>query len=167
MKRFMSMAIAGACLFAPTPQATAQSTGTAEEHVSLALWSSRVTRALEQGLSYPSGLLGKASNEGVVTVKFNCSDNGSPGSVALEKSSGSRDLDAAALRAVSHIATLHPLPDGIVHGQKFEALVLFATSENSKYTMMKKISKDVALRNAWFGKNAQLASVGIMPIYSR
>ncbi|WP_340315956.1 energy transducer TonB family protein [Rhizorhabdus argentea] len=167
MKRFMSMAIAGACLFAPTPQAIAQSNGTAEEHVTLAQWSSRVTRALEHGLSYPPGLFGRASNEGVVTVKFNCSDNGSPAAVALEKSSGSRDLDAAALRAVSHIATLHPLPDGIIHGQKFLALVLFATSEDSKDFFMKRISKEMALRNAWFGKNAELTSVGIVPAYSR
>jgi len=167
MKRFLSMVIAGACLFAPTSRATAQSTGTAEEHVTLAQWSSRVTRALEHGLSYPPGLLGKASNEGVVTVKFNCSDSGSPAAVALEKSSGSRDLDTAALRAVSHIATLHPLPDGVVHGQKFQALVLFATSEDSKDAIMKKISKEVALRNAWFGKDARFASVGIVPIHSR
>jgi len=117
----------------------------------LAAWSARVYRNLGDHLDYPTGTLGRYST-GVVAVKFNCSDTGAPAGIALYTSSGSRDLDQATLRALRHVATLHPLPDGITHDQRFIMRVLFAESPESAEQQIRKLRADAAKANAWFGK---------------
>jgi len=53
---------------------------------------------------------------GIVLVGFDYADGGQATSVEIEQSSGDKDLDALALRAVA-TATLPPLPPGVVHAK--------------------------------------------------
>lgn len=129
----------------------------------LAAWSKRVFRDMEGQLTYPTPSF-RDANAGIVAVKFNCSDSGAPASVSLLKSSRHRELDAAALRAVQRIATLHPLPAGMMHGQQFVVRVLFATSPESARDQIEQMQKDAARSNAWFGKNSStVAALEIAP----
>lgn len=135
------------------------------EPVSFPAWTSRTTRLLEQQMSYPHYLTGVTPREGVVRISFRCSEAGKPTAVAVQDSSGFHEIDAAALRAVSRIATLHPLPEGLSPQQRYQAVLLFASSPESYDRQIDAIRKDVARRNAWFGsKGTPIAmGVGLMP----
>jgi len=128
--------------------------------VSLTQWSGRVVRALERNLTYPIPIRG-APNQGVVSVKFLCSETGTPSEVAIVKSSGSRDLDAAAVRAITRIATLHPLPDGIAHDQPFQANIIYATSQKKLDRQIAALLAEAQNRNAWFANRSEKLALNI------
>ncbi|WP_179042462.1 energy transducer TonB family protein [Sphingobium lactosutens] len=126
------------------------------QHRALTDWTARTGQMLSQKLQYPT-FLGDV-REGVVAVKFRCSDTGVPTDVALLKSSGSVQLDRAAMRGVSKIKTLHPLPSGLAPSQKYVATVLFARSEDSYVRQIRKLESDQRDGNKWFdGGNRTLA----------
>ena len=125
--------------------------------VTLAAWSARVEKALDRTLYYPAAMGGRLPGSGTVRVKFNCSDSGRPDKVSLYKSSGDRDLDRAAVAAVSRIASLHPLPDGMSHGQKYVATILFATSQDEYDQQLRVLRADAVKSNAWFKGPANIA----------
>ena len=90
----------------------------------LAAWSDRVFDDLAKVTKYPAPIGNLPTPEGVVAVKFNCSDSGAPENVTLVEKSGNRDLDNATLRAVRRIASLHPLRAGLDHRQVITVRVL-------------------------------------------
>ena len=128
--------------------------------VSLDTWSGRVVRALDRNLYYPMPIRGEP-NQGVVSVKFLCSESGTPSKVTIVKSSGSRDLDASAVRAVARIATLHPLPDGITHDQPFQANILYATSQKKLDRQMAALLAEAKDHNARFAKRSDKMALNI------
>jgi len=95
-------------------------------------WSDRVFKDVARNLRYPELMPGWPAHTGVVAVKFNCSDDGSPADVAVQKSSGHRDLDQATVRAVRRVGTLHPLPQDISGEQQFIVKVLFSNSPDAE-----------------------------------
>ena len=119
----------------------------------LEAWSGRVFQHIDDHMTYPASPLNRV-NTGVVAVKFNCSETGAPIDVALYKSSGSRNLDEATLRALRRVATLHPLPVGMTHGQKFVVRVLFADSPAGAERQMDQLRAEARKNNEWFGKGA-------------
>lgn len=151
-------AFAAACVLLPG-QACAQATTPAEK-VSLQQWSQRVEKALDQQIRYPTLMGGQPFATGLVRVKFNCSENGSPDKVSLAKSSGSGALDRAAIRAVKRIVTLHPLPDGMKHDQQYQAVLLFENDPVRHERAMKTVRDDAVKSNGWF-KSRQVAGVGV------
>lgn len=128
--------------------------------VSLNAWSGRVVRALDRNLYYPIPIRG-VPDEGVASVKFLCSEDGTPAKVAIVKSSGSRVLDAAAVRAVRRIVTLHPLPDGITHDQPFQANILYATSQEKLDRQVAALLAEAKNRNAWFANRSEKLALNI------
>ncbi|MCC2977620.1 energy transducer TonB [Sphingomonas sp. PL-96] len=136
------------------------------EPVTLSTWSQRTTKLLERHMVYPHYMLGALPREGVVRVSFLCSETGKPKSVAIADSSGFSELDAAALRAVRMIPTLHPLPQGLKHDQRYQAVLLFATSQASHDRQLVGIPEDAARRNAWFGDGGTPIALGVslMPV---
>lgn len=133
--------------------------------VTLDQWSARTSKQLEQKIGRPYYASGERPKDGVVRVSFLCSETGVPKAVALADSSGHFELDNAALRAVRRLDSLHPLPDGLSPDQKYQAVVLFATSRASYDNQMARLHKDAKQRNAWFkqGGRQVAASVGLMP----
>lgn len=129
------------------------------EEVTLSIWSARFSNALDRELRYPAPIRGDWRT-GVVYVKFHCSESGAPADVAIYKSSGAHVLDAAAIRAVKNIATLHPLPGGMKNDQAFRAVVLFSSSQEEHDRQLAQLSKEALHANQWFGKSQsdQMAS---------
>jgi protein TonB len=126
-------------------------------------WSARASKSLEGRLRYPAYLLNREPNEGVVRVRFRCSESGAPAAVTLARSSGHGELDRAALRAVRGIPTLHPLPAGITHDQQFQAVVLFATDRDHFDRQTKAINDEAARQNGRIAQGSQLAvSIGLL-----
>lgn len=95
----------------------------------VAQWVAGVSRDLENQLHYPRALLGRAPPEGIVSVRFNCAEDGRPVEIVLIRHSGANLLDDSALRAVARLKALHPLPAGLVVGQRVQANIFFAKSE--------------------------------------
>lgn len=131
------------------------------ERVSLPEWSKHMTKALEQHMVYPTYLMRFEPNEGVVRVSFLCSESGKPTAVTLQDSSGHREIDEAALRAVQRIPTLHPLAEGVTHAQRYQAVLLFAKNRESYDRQIAAIQQDAARRNAWFGKGGAQVAMGV------
>ena len=165
MNRTVSMILSGAALLAtsslaspPTDQYTSPATAT------LTAWSTRVSAELDQKLPQPQMLPGRPSPSGVVVVKFGCSETGAPSDVAIVKSSGSRALDRAALQGIKRVG-LHPLPDGMTHGQRFQAAILFANSPEEARALLIGMRKDAERQNSWFAtRPPQTAAITIMPV---
>lgn len=162
MTAFTSSIIASAILAllpAGAVAADKQIVVTARE-VSLDTWSGRVVRAMDRNLDYPMPIRGEP-NEGVASVKFLCSEDGSPSQVMIVKSSGSRDLDASAMRAVARIATLHPLPQGITHDQPFQANIIYATSQKKLDRQMAALLAEVRNHNASIVNRSEKVALNI------
>ncbi|WP_312313119.1 energy transducer TonB family protein [Sphingobium yanoikuyae] len=115
-------------------------------------WVERTGNILSNRLRYPTILSGP--EEGIVQVKFACSDSGAPAGIALLNSSGSRQLDKAAMRAVQRIPTLHPLPAGIGAGQNYVATILFATTQASYNRQIRDLRRQALDNNARFARRA-------------
>ena len=133
-----------------TPSITVQA-----GHETVAQWSDRVGHSLDQGLAYPKPMGTANYNQGLAKVAFHCAQDGRPGDVALIASSGSRDLDRAAMQAVQRIQTLHPLPDGIGHDRAIQAWVAFAPDEDSLKQMTRTTHQQADMANAQVEKARQ------------
>lgn len=158
MLNFKQLAFGVAALSAFTPTSLALSrTIDGSAPLTLTAWSERVFHDIDDHLNYPVSPLNQMPT-GIVAVKFNCDDTGAPAGVTLYKSSGSRNLDEATLRAVRRVANLHPLPVGMLHGQQFVIRILFADSQASAERQMVQIRADARKNNLWFGKGAPALS---------
>lgn len=128
--------------------------------VTVSQWSRTMTRNLDDRLEYPRFLVGRT--QGVVRLKFLCSESGAPSDVAVLQSSGSRQLDQAALRAVRRIPTLHPLPDGVAHDQKYVATILFAQDQASHDRQMALLVREAQDHNKRFGNRQVALGIGFL-----
>lgn len=129
--------------------------------VTLVEWSSGVSKQLDGILRYPNPGVGQMPPSGLASVRFQCSEDGRPAAVTLSRKSGSRDLDREALRVVSHLKTLHPLPPGIRHDQLYVANILFATSMESYHRQLAALQKEAAEHNAWFGAPDKVIAINV------
>ncbi|MGK2910567.1 MAG: energy transducer TonB family protein [Sphingobium sp.] len=130
--------------------------------LTLAKWAKHITTLVDQRLDYPDFGAGQV-REGVVTVKFLCSESGAPSDVKLLKSSGSKQLDRAALKAVREVVSLHPLPDGMLSTQKYQAMLLFAKDQVSHKRQMAALRQQALEGNKWFGNRPQVKlGVGLL-----
>ncbi len=122
-------------------------------------WSERVGQSLDAVLVYPKPLGTANYSQGLAKVSFHCTEDGRPGDVALIASSGSRDLDRAAMQAVQRIRTLHPLPVGITHTRPMQAWIAFAPDEDSLKQMTRVTHREAELANARVEKARQSQQV--------
>ena len=95
------------------------------------VWSQNIAQQLDRHLVYPRAFGSADYPEGTVSVRFSCGDDGKPASVVLIKGSGNRLIDRAAVRAITRIETLHPLPAALLHGSTIQANIILAADEQS------------------------------------
>lgn len=131
----------------------------------LKAWSQKVFSELDDRLRVLDDWGRGPSQTGIAAVKFNCSETGAPAGVALHKSSGSRDLDLATLRAVRQIVSLHPLPKGLGHEQQYIVRVLFANSEETARRQIAAMQREATKSNAWYARNeTSTAALELVPV---
>lgn len=129
--------------------------------VTIVKWAEHTSKLLDRSLARNRNW--PAQTEGVVAVKFLCSDTGAPSNIVLLQSSGSKRLDNVAMKAVGRIATLHPLPDGVSHNQKFVATILFAENQQSYWRQIDTLRQAARLQNDKFNHPTNLAlGVGLL-----
>ncbi len=132
---------------------------------SVEAWSTKVFGDIDRNLRYPTPLLGMPLSEGMVAVKFNCSETGEPAGIELSSSSGHSDLDKATMRAVRRIATLHPLPQGVSRDQRFLVRVLFARSSEELNRRTAEMRAQANAHNARImSDRGSLAALEILPV---
>jgi periplasmic protein TonB len=134
---------------------------------SVAEWTAHVAQGLDDHLSYPKQIGTGDYAEGAVRVAFRCSESGTPADVSVVQSSRSRDLDQAAVYAVSHIPTLHPLPEGVGHDRPMEAWVFFASDQDAIIKLKRGFQRQAQIAAASRAGQAQLASLTPIVIASR
>jgi TonB family protein len=140
---------------------------THQEQVTFTQWSERVQSELDTNIHYPRAMAGRTPDHGIVRVKFNCSESGRPDKVTLAKSSGSPQLDRAALQAVGRISSLHPLPQDFADGQAYQAMIMFYSGSDDDYRRrLQKMSAEATKANKRFGRT-QVASISIAPAGGR
>lgn len=129
--------------------------------VTVVQWAQHTGKLLDRSLARNPNWPTQA--EGIVAVKFLCSETGAPSNIAVLQSSGSKRLDEAAMKAVGRIATLHPLPDGVTHEQKFVATVLFANDSQSYWRQLDSLRQTARLQTDKFNHPTNLAlGVGLL-----
>lgn len=112
-------------------------------------WAANISRSLESSMDYPV-TVGRAVPFGAVRVSFACNENGVPKDVTLVEGSRFRSIDAAALRAIRKLKTLHPLPAAIASSQFYQADLFFARDEHELHRMQKawRASRHLAAKSA-------------------
>ncbi|MFC4295715.1 energy transducer TonB [Novosphingobium tardum] len=113
---------------------------------SIAQWSNGMTDKINRNLDFPYEASERTA-DGIVSVAFRCSDEGLPAALKVVRKSGDSRLDRAALRAISRVSTMHPLPVGVGPGQKFQANIIFASSQGEYDRQLRKLRTDVAKAN--------------------
>ena len=121
---------------------------TAPSRPTVALWSQKITTQINRYLASPRAFGKYDSTEGTVSVRFSCAEDGKPVSVVLFRSSGDRVIDGAAMRAIAHLDTLHPMPATIRHDITVQANIIFAVDESSLARQSKVLRRNEARRIA-------------------
>ncbi len=106
-----------------------------------------VSRELDRQLQRDRSPLRQAS-KGYAIVRFRCSVDGLPEAISIYRSSGDRQVDRIALRAVERLRSLHPLPDGAASGQLIQANVAVAGTERALAMVQRRLARDEAQRLA-------------------
>lgn len=164
MNAIIRAATACALLSAVPATGSAQQADIVVQPPTTAAWSAVMARELERGMIYPRADFGRGEPEGVARVRFTCSDTGAPTGVTLWRSSGDRRIDQAALRAVGRIKTMHPLPAGVGHDQRYAALLVFARTEASRERQLRAVMAEPEMRRwAAMAKGRTLALVAPIP----
>jgi periplasmic protein TonB len=96
---------------------------------SVAEWATNVGAGLRRNLSTISAkpLRHTKLPDGLVAVRFKCSEDGTASAIEIAQNSSSSNLNAAARRAVSRLRHMHPLPAGIGENQVYEAVISVAS----------------------------------------
>lgn len=100
----------------PTPPATGQ----AQSRRLLASWGAQIKSRIERQKRYPSG----TSATGTARLRVSVARNGALAGVSLRKSSGNRQLDRAAIRAVQRAGRFPAAPNGLTKSRYSFTLAL-------------------------------------------
>ena len=93
-------------------------------------WAAAVSRDLDRSLKFQRFMRPQQHATGIVSVRFNCSDDGRAVNLVVTRHSGSRVLDGAAIQAISQIRSLHPIPGELASNQLVQANIYFAADES-------------------------------------
>jgi TonB family protein len=132
----------------------------------LADWSQRVGQNITSKMRIPYRLGRTHAPDGLVEVGFTTDDNGNPANVTVARKSGDSRTDAAAVRAISGMGTLHPLPEGMNRNQAFRAQLAFleAGDERDLKRRLAALQETARRGNSWYTSQDQVASGTVLLI---
>lgn len=131
----------------------------------LGTWSDRVAQDLASALRFPAARNGHEES-GIVAVTFTAVGDGSTSTPTIAQSSGSAVLDRAALRAVSRMGEIDPLPKAMGPSVTVRANIIFAQDQDQLQRYSARLHRDELARQDQAGTTQpQIAlTVGLRPI---
>lgn len=121
-------------------------------------WAARLSRKLDERMTYPVSLNPYDQPSGFVRVLFSMNRDGTIRDMSLLRRSGSRAIDRAAMKAVSLLSGISVLPFSVDQGREIEADLFFADDEQQLRHM-------VAENRRWHAVASQaVASTNQAPI---
>lgn len=133
--------------------------------VALAEWSTRVGQGIESKMRFPHKLGQANAGDRLVEVAFVTDDNGGPEQVTVVTKSGDQRTDRAAVRAISRMDTLAPLPEGMERNQAFRAQLLYVDSSTDRRHIERRadaLRAKARASNSWYTSQDQVASRPIL-----
>lgn len=85
---------------------------------------------------------------GIVQILFECGPDGKPTNISYYRKANDRDVNRFAVRAVSKISNMHPLPSGISEGQQYMANIIIARDSVEYRDLAKELNRREQLRIA-------------------
>ncbi len=85
-----------------------------------------VSQNLDRVLNHSSLTIMPVRGTGVAQVLFRCGPDGKPINISFYRKDDDLDVNRLAVRAVSKIRTMHPLPSGISEDQQYMANIIVA-----------------------------------------
>ena len=140
--RLIALAAIAAAIGVPTSSAANQDhTIVVGNAPTVAQWSNTIGSKLERNLSRMP-----ATPEGMVSVRFRCSEEGRPTAIKMWQTSDSARLDDVARRTVANLKSMHPLPQGIGEDQVYEATIIVAATQYDLDRQIKQLQIALATR---------------------
>ena len=129
MKHVLAVALAVVFLLFPSAEARQRHADIqVTSPPTMSAWSAKLTRQLGNAIIYPQPIRGGLAS-GFVRVRFSMNGNGTVNGMQLVKRSGSRQLDQAALQAVSKLSKNGITPTEVSASRPVEAHLFFAESD--------------------------------------
>lgn len=131
----------------------------------LAAWTDRVAQDLSKALRFPAARNGH-EDSGIVAINFTASGDGTASDLRVAHSSGSAVLDRAALRAVSHMGQIDPLPRALGSAVVVRANIIYAQDHGQLQHYTAKLQREeLASRDRNGADQPRIAlTVGLSPI---
>jgi hypothetical protein len=98
-----------------------------------------VNKDLDRALNRSRPVTRAIMGTGIVQVLFECGPDGKPTNISYYRKDQDGDVNRLAVRAVSKIRTMHPLPHGVSENQQYMANIIIA----SNYLEYEDLSKEL------------------------
>lgn len=121
-------------------------------------WTSTISRDLDRSLKR---FLWTQPEAGIVSIRFNYSDDGKAENIVVTRGSGSPNLDRAATRAIAHIKSLYPLPGALASNQLVQANIFFALDEGQLKQQVAQLRREKAASRAASKSGDHLAALNL------
>lgn len=131
--------------------------------VTVSQWTNRVSRELDRRMRYTTIERFGHVPSGIVSIRFHCAEDGRPSDVTMHRGSGTPRLDRFAMRAVGGIKTLHPMPATFRSGQRYQANLLYANSQEELDDQVASLKRAMAGRHPLFGPDKDVVMLDMIP----
>lgn len=131
----------------------------------IGVWSDQVAQDLSKALRFPAARNGH-EDSGIVAINFTANDDGTANGFSVARSSGSAVLDRAALRAVSHMGQIDPLPRAMGSNVPVRANIIFAQDHGQLQRYAAQLQREeLAQRDRNGADQPRIAlTIGLRPI---
>ena len=119
-------------------QVTDQLTVVAPEKAAISYqkWTDRTAGRLSRSIRQATNLYRDTSSIGYARVQFRLGQQGRPEMIDLAGPSSSGNINRISMRAIRNMGSLHPLPQGVRPGSKFEAWIIVANDAAQRDSML-------------------------------
>lgn len=108
------------------------------------VWVTRISRNLDWNLRNQAKMGDDPAASGAVSVRFTSAPDGRATDLSVVRASGDQAVDQAAMKVVSRLKSLQPLPDGISANQRFRADIIYASNHFELIDLARDLARDHA-----------------------
>jgi len=99
-------------------------------------WTDRTAYRLSRSIRSATSLYRDTTSIGYARVQFSLGEQGRPENIALTGPSSSSRVNRISMRAIKTMGSLHPLPQEVRSGSRFEAWIVVANDASEREDML-------------------------------